>query len=264
MVMKKITLPVIMTILLAPVLLIGCTESMLTGSGNPQTERFNFSEFSHVEIGGAFEVEVVQSDSCHVSITADDNLFQYIELTERGSKLEIGLKPGTRLTPGTFTFRVNITMPDLQELELSGATYGTVQGLSSAHDFTLRLSGNSQVDMSNMSTGNIEFNLSGASRVSGSIIASGDAQFDLSGASKVELAGTAKDVQVEASGASQAELADFTVEKADFNLSGASNGTVNVNGRLDANLSGGSRLSYVGEPIMGTISLSGGSTLGRK
>jgi len=55
-----------------------------------------------------------------------------------------------------------------------------------------------------------------------------------------------------------------TVNNADVNLGGASTGTVNLHGRLDTDLSGASKLEYVGEPTMGTINISGGSTLSKK
>jgi len=60
------------------------------------------------------------------------------------------------------------------------------------------------------------------------------------------------------------ELPDFSVVDADINLSGASGVTVNASGRLDGNLSGASRLNYMGNPTLGSISASGGSTISQK
>jgi hypothetical protein len=68
----------------------------------------------------------------------------------------------------------------------------------------------------------------------------------------------------DASGASRFNLDDFTVNNADVDFSGASSGTVNLDGRLDADLSGASRLWYIGEPNMGNIDTSGASTISKK
>ena len=76
--------------------------------------------------------------------------------------------------------------------------------------------------------------------------------------------GSASDIVIEGSGASRVELADFPLNNADINLSGASTGTVNLKGRLDAELSGASKLRYIGEPTMGNINTSGGSTISSK
>ena len=125
------------------------------------------------------------------------------------------------------------------------------------------MSGASSLDLVEMSAGDIDFEISGASRVTGDIIAS-DADFEVSGAGTVQLQGSANDIVIDVSGASRAELAAFPVNNADVKLSGASRGTVNMDGRLDVNLSGASKLSYIGEPRMGTFNTSGASTLSKK
>lgn len=261
--MKKTVVAVLMAVFLLSGLFAGCVGGVIIGSGNLDTQKMDFSGFTRVNVGHAFEVEVVQSGSYRVSITADDNLFEYIQVSQEGETLKIGLKPILGYVSGTL--RAEITMPALNRLDLSGATRGTVEGFSSPGDFDLDLSGASSLDMSDMAAGDIKFDLSGASRVGGDITASGDAQFDLSGASKVELAGSASDIVIEASGASGVELADFRVNNANVRLSGASQATVNLlDGRLDADLSGASKLSYIGEPTMGDISTSGGSTVSKK
>jgi len=252
---------VLVVVLLTSGLFIGCTGEGV-GSGNLDTQEFNFSDFTRLDVGYAFEVEVAQSDSYHVIITADDNLFEYIQVYKQGETLKIGLKPPV-LRPIFTTLRVEITMPELYELDFSGATHGTVQGFSSSHDLILDISGASRLNMLNMSTGDIETDISGASRVSGNVTA-GDAEFDVSGASTVQLQGSASDLVIEASGASSVELADFPVNNADVELSGASRGTINLDGRLDADLSGASNLKYIGEPTMGDINTSGASTLSKK
>ncbi len=260
--MKKAILivAVLMVALLTSGSLVGCFGGGITGSGNLNTEEFNFSDFTRVDVGYAFEVEITQSASYSVSITADDNLFQYIQISKSGETLEIRLKTGNYIST---TRKAKITMPDLYGLDLSGATRGTVQGFSSSEDFSVDLSGASTLDMSGMSAGNIDFDISGASRVSGDITAD-DADFDVSGASRVELEGSASDIGINASGASSVELAAFPVNNAEVNLSGASTGTVNLHGRLDVDLSGASNLGYIGQPIMGTINISGGSTISSK
>jgi len=252
--MGKNIVTVLVAILLSSGLLAGCVGGV-GGSGNLDTQEFNFSGFTRVDVGHAFEVEIIQSDSYSVSITADDNLFKHIHVSKQGETLKIGLK----LSPSRLLFttlRAKITMPELYALELSGATRGTVEGF-------IELSGASSLDISDMAADDIEFDLSGASKVTGDITA-GDAEFDVSGASKVQLQGSASDIVIDASGASQLSLDNFPGDNADIKLSGASRATVNVDGRLDVDLSGASKLDYIGEPTMGNIEISAGSTLSRK
>ncbi len=258
--MKKAIVAVLTVVLLTSGLLAGC-GGVLKGSGNLETQTFDFTGFTSVDVGHAFEVEIIQSDSYSVTITADDNLFKYIQVSKEGETLKISLKPLT--TFGSATLRAEITMPQLRGLALSGATRGTVSGFSSTENLDIEVSGASSLDLDEMSAGDIEFEISGASRVTGDIIAS-DADFEVSGASTVQLQGSASDIVIDVSGASRAELAAFPVNNADVKLSGASRGTVNMDGRLDVNLSGASKFSYIGEPTLGDINVSGGSTISKK
>jgi len=259
--MKKAIVAVLVAVLLTSGLLTGCV-GWVPGSGNLVTQEFNFSDFTRVEVGNAFEVEIVRADSYRVSITADDNLFEYIQVSKAGETLKIGIRP----TIGQFsgTLRAEITMPQLHGLGLSGATHGTVSGFSSTENLDIEVSGASSLDMSDIAAGDIKLGLSGASKASGDITASGDAQLNLSGASAVQLQGSASDLVIDASGASRVQLDNFPADNADVKLSGASRATVNLDGRLDANLSGASKLSYIGEPTMGDIHTSGGSAVSKK
>ena len=136
------------------------------------------------------------------------------------------LRIGLRIgyTYDSLTLKAIITMPDLQELQFSGGTHGVVGGFSSSHDFVL----------------------------------------ELSGGSHIVLQGEANDLRISASEGSHLELSDFQVHDANVNLSGGSRATINLDGILDANLSGGSHLFYIGEPSMGNIQTSGGSSVQEK
>jgi hypothetical protein len=261
--MKKAIVAVLLGTLLMSGLLAGCVREGVPGSGDLTTQEFNFSDFTRVEVGSAFQVEIVQADSYRVSVTADDNLFEYIQVSKQGETLKIGLKL-LPLRPLFTTLRAEISMPQIYDLDLSGATKGTVSGFSSTENLDIELSGASSLNLVEMSAGDVEFELSGASRVSGDITAGGDARIDLSGASSVQLQGSASDLIINASGASRAALDNFPVANADVELSGASGATVNLDGRLDADLSGASRLSYIGEPNMGDINTSSGSSVSKK
>jgi len=194
----------------------------VVGSENLVTKEKDFSDFTIVEVGSGFEVEITQSSSYSINITADDNVFDYIEASKTGDTLTIRLKWGYIVQSATL--RAEITMPHLYELKFSGGTHGTAEGFTSSHDFVLNLSGGSTIN----------------------------------------LEGSANDLRISASGGSHVHLSDFTVHNADVNLSGGSDATITLDGRLDADLSGGSDLLYIGEPTLGDINTSGGSTVGKK
>jgi len=232
---------VVAVVAICAVLIVKVWPGVLIGSGNLETEQYAFNNFTRVEISSAFEFEVRQSGSYSINVTADDNVMDYVRVSQDGQTLKIRLEtvPILRLV----TLRASLTLPRLGGLTVSGASRGTVSDLSSTED--------------------LDITVSGASRVTGDITA-GDIEFDISGASTMQLEGSANEMVASVSGASTCNLGDFTVNDADVNVSGASTGTINLDGRLDANVSGASTLLYIGDPIMGTIDVSGASTLREK
>ena len=205
-----------------------------------------------------FHGQIVPADSYSVSVTANENLFKYIRVARSGSVLRIEIS-GVRTTFGPTTLEAHVTMPQLYRLNLSGASRATARGFKSSHDFALDLSGASTADLS-LETGPFNATVSGASRVNATVTSS-DARIDVSGASRAEIDGSGKDLVLSASGASTANLDGFSVANANVNLSGASHGTITMNGRLDVDLSGASTLVYSGNVTLGRSSVTGASTL---
>jgi hypothetical protein len=214
---------------------------VLIGSGNFETEGYGFANFTRIEISSAFQFEIKQSSSYSMNVTADDNVIDYVQVSQDGQTLRIRLVtvPSLRLV----TLRASVAIPQLHDLTVSGASRGTVSDFSSSEGLNVTVSG--------------------ASRVTGDITA-GDIGFDVSGASIVQLEGSADDMVALVSGASTFNVGDFTVNNANVKISGASTGIINLGGRLDADVSGASTLLYIGEPTMGTIDVSGASTLRKK
>jgi len=281
--MKKIILTMTILVLITGVLFTGCGVLVraegenVTGSGNPETRQFDISDFTKVEIGSAFRYEIIQSDTYSVLITADDNLFDDIRVTKKGQTLTIDLRPFFHFRSATL--EATITMPRLTGLESTGATRGIITGFNSGDNLDLDVTGASSVDFVTIITGDVKGNISGASKVKGDVTAGNidlgvsgastvegsltaqKAEYDLSGSSRIKLEGSANDIVIDASGASRIQLGEFSVTNADISMSGASTCRIDVSGKLDIDLSGASRLDYTGQPVLGSISLSGGSQI---
>ncbi|HEX9897111.1 MAG TPA: DUF2807 domain-containing protein [Dehalococcoidales bacterium] len=78
------------------------------------------------------------------------------------------------------------------------------------------------------------------------------------------LNGSAENVTLSAWGASKAEMEDLRLRDAEVNLKGASEATLNVQGKLNIDLSSGSRLTYTGNPTINSISVTGASSLNHR
>jgi len=226
--------------ILAVILLIGCAQVTITGSGNVVTQEEAITGFDKVDISQSFSVDITQGDSFRVVIRVDDNLVEHLDVGKRGSTLKIGLKPNRAYTIVNATMEAEVTMPELVGLDLSGSSDANVSGFESSKSLVVDLSGNSDL------LGDIQ---------------AGDTRFDVSGNSSVTVTGSAGDVTVDASGSSEVDLADFPASDGTVNASGASTVTVNLSGRLDADASGSSDIYYLGDPDLGEIDTSGSSSI---
>lgn len=189
--------------------------SKVKGSGNIVTEKRNVSEFTKVEVGGVFNVEIVAGGEFSVEVEADDNLLPLISTRVDGGTLEIDTDKrfSTRSGP-----KVRITAPDIERLDLSGASNAVLSNvenevlvldLSGASrvkvsgrtgTLTVGLSGASKVDAGELSATKVTVDGSGASRAT--VNASEELSADLSGASKVRYKGSPSNVEKKTSGAS--------------------------------------------------------------
>ena len=212
----------------------------VAASGNPVTLTEDYAGFTKVDVGSAFRVEINQSSEYGVEITIDENLRDYLDVRVEGDTLRIGLRPGLTFTSGPDQLNATIAMPALEALTLSGAARANVKGFESNEAFRAELSG--------------------ASKLQGDLSA-GDVQLEASGASNAGLQGEGDALKLEVSGASSVDLRQFMVNDADVRLSGASQAQVNMNGTLDADLSGASKLTYEGDVKLGRLETNGSSSI---
>jgi hypothetical protein len=230
-------------IVVVGVLAVACVRPAIGGSGNVVEKAQEFSGFSRIEAGQAFHLTITRADEFSCVVHLDDNLMKYLRMSQKGETLRIRMDGKHNYSVDDDSMRVEITMPVLKGLDLSGASHAKVEGFESDGDLTIEASG--------------------ASSVKGRVVV-GRLVLDLSGASSVKLEGSADSLDLEASGACRARLGGFMAGKGKTELSGASEATVNVSGKLDVDASGASDLAYLGNPTLGKVSTSGASSISKE
>jgi hypothetical protein len=230
------------------------------------TRDYNISGFSRVSVKFALEADIIRSDQFKVTISGSDSLIENAEVYQEGDRLVVGyhLNFLSFLTAPFSHGVVTIYMPEIRELQITGAARSHLKGFSSDKEFALQVSGASQVDFADFAAGSMRWELSGASQIRGQIKLGGDADIRTSGASHITLKGEVRDISVDATGASQIDMRDFMTRNARVRMSGASHYHLNMNGKLDVDLSGASTLEYQGNVTMGDVRVSGGSNLRKR
>jgi len=268
----------IISLVMAVGIFLGCDSDAITGSGDLVTIQKDYQGFTEIDLAYTISANIIRSDTFSVMITFDNNIEEYLNVKKVDDTLEIYLDDGHHYK--NITVEAEISMPHLDDLELSGASRAHISGFVSDSDLDIDISGASKVD-GDIAAGSMDIKLSGASRLSldgngnetvikatgashvnmDDFTVHGDVDIDLSGASNLSLQGNGENLKVRAMGASDADLGGFQAVNADVHLSGASEGTISLTGKLDADISGASKLRYYGNPIMGGIQTSGASSI---
>jgi hypothetical protein len=89
-------------------------------------------------------------------------------------------------------------------------------------------------------------------------------KLEASAASHFELSGNAASAEIELTAASNANLEKMSVGDAKIKLGGAASLTINLTGKLDADVSGASSLRWLGTPALGDVKITGASTFAKK
>ncbi len=190
--------------------------------------------FQNIAISGAMDVEIKIGSTTSIDIESEKGNADLIETRVDNGTLRIHPKKKA-WTKRIGAIKVFVTVPDLQELKVSGASDVHLLG-NSISELKMRISGASDI-FSNVTFGHL--------------------MLDASGASDIKLEGKAQSAKFLISGASDIKAATFEVEDMKANVSGASDVKVIVSNNLDIMASGASSFKYDGNPSIGKRSVSG-------
>lgn len=166
------------------VCLTGC-QKHVKGSGVKQTDMRNVSSFNAIRLMGNYQVNVVSSNpQQQVSITSDDNLMPYILTKVEDKTLYISTKNGIVLEANQMP-SVDITLPDLQEVEVMGGGAINVTNLKT-DKFKLKISGIAKAALAG-EVNLFDANISGAAQVVADPLIAKESDVKLSGSGNVSV-----------------------------------------------------------------------------
>jgi phage shock protein PspC (stress-responsive transcriptional regulator) len=216
------------------------TEPSHYGTGRKATS--SSDEFSEIEVHGPFQVVVRQGDSYKAEAAGRPADLSDVRLDIRGNRLVVRNRAGglfSGFDMSRHPILVQVTLPRLRHLELSGACQADVSGF---RDEDLRL------EASSASSARLDVNVPRL-------------ELQLSSASQVNLSGSANELTVDGSSASQLEALGLRASQANIDLSSGSQAKVQATDGLKVDLSSGSMVRYAGHPRNIEKDLSSGSTL---
>lgn len=200
-----------------------CNLSVV-GNGTVASRTVSVGEFDEIEVSGAFEIFIRQSNSCGLEIELDENLFQYLDIDDGGGELDISSDRTIRKAEARNLY---ITVRDLEKIQINGAneleTRGGIRGK------------NLEVEANGASEMRLEFY---GERL----------RIKANGGSELRFKGEVDDLEIEVNGASEIESLEMLALRADVDVSGAAEVKLWVEDQLDVSANGASEVEYRGNP----------------
>lgn len=203
-------------------------------SANAQNTERDLESFTGIKVSSAFNVNLIQGNSEHVSISGVPE--QYIENVKTEVKNgELNVYASGKIKAAN-NMRLDVTYTTLSSIDVSGAS--TVKSIDAIN------SDNFNIKTSGASVLNLDINAQNVGLTT-------------SGASEVKLKGFTKTFEATLSGASDLKAQNFEANKVIINASGASDVDVYAAQEISGGTSGASDIDVYGNPPVNNLKKSG-------
>ncbi|MEO1656067.1 MAG: head GIN domain-containing protein, partial [Bacteroidota bacterium] len=161
-----------------------------------EASSFNMNDFDKITAGGVLELKIRQGNDYQVKVRGDERARNRVIIKKQGRELQLRMKSGNYSGSKII---VDIVLPDLEELNLSGASKATVSDFE-GDDLELELSGVARMKIEGK-VNDLRASLSGASYLDAFELKSRSSRINASGTGSVKV-WTTQELKAETSGAS--------------------------------------------------------------
>ena len=198
-----------------------------------------------------------------LEIVADSNLMEDILTPIEGNRLEIRYRQMNNISyQPSKPVQLYLTVKDVRGVSISGGGYFEAETITN-EGFDLALSGGSDAQISELSTGDMDVNISGGGKLKAGSIEGDQIVMGFSGGSDAQIETLkAHNINIGNSGGGTFEVDDCEADQLDLNLSGSSGAQIKTfTGEiLNLKASGGGVIRIAGKVTEQEVSLSGGSS----
>jgi hypothetical protein len=192
------------------VTLSACYVAAVRGSGNVVTDTRAVTGFSAVEFGGMGRLIIEQNGREALTITADDNLLQFLRSEVRNGTLRIGVEGFANIDPSSdLTYRLSVK--NLESITVRGGAEVEARGVKT-DELSIKVNGAGQITIAGVATRqNVTVN--GAAEYRAAEFKTSDTTIRISGAGEAVVAAE-RTLDVQITGAADVEyLGDPAVTK---------------------------------------------------
>ncbi|MDR1259030.1 MAG: DUF2807 domain-containing protein [Tannerellaceae bacterium] len=262
------------------------------GNGNVITRTISITDYDEISIAGNMTFEYEQSDAApFLSITTDENIFQYLRAEVKGHKLSIGPEHEGNRFQSTYSYNLEPTVykvksnsRDLKKLSKAGSGHFMVlsplnvarlhfslagSGILeltkdlTCEEATVDLAGSGRVNVNGaLNAARLNLNLAGSGRIElAKDLTCEEVKVRLSGSGRAKIGGSAQKASYAMSGSGRIEAFGCKTDRANVTLSGSGRVELFTNEELVASSSGSGNILYRGKPSSIKKSTSGSGSV---
>lgn len=186
---KLVKILSVVLLLVAFVLLFSCDEEngvCITGSGIINDYELSVDTFRNVSLSGPFNLRITQDNKQKLVVTADTEVYEEMKIEVKGETLEVGFKRNVNCYRADSNVWVNITVPDIDEVFISGTSEIVSEGDISLDALQITVSGVAEISLSGESNEQ-EISVSGTVNVNNFGLYSENVVIEVSGTGDFEV-----------------------------------------------------------------------------
>ena len=143
-------------------------------------------EFREIDVAGQWQVNVRQGDDWRIELSYPDSLEDRVKVGLTGERLWLRVDSHSWWEEPDFPVTADIVMPELEELDLKGASRVEIQGFRGPR-LEIDIAGVTQLEGRESRYDELDLSVAGASHIDLRGVTVRDAELDLAGASKITL-----------------------------------------------------------------------------
>lgn len=196
------------------------------GSGNaihckgPEVERsMDFSDFSAIVVNGSSDLSFTQADAFSVVVTANEEVFEYLDYKVEDGVLIIRHKNNVNIRAEKYD--VAVSLPLLASITVNGAADVEQMGPYSAdQDLSVQVNGAGDLNFAGISVPGLRFTVNGASDIKASGLDVQNLSVSVNGAGDAVLSGKAASASFSVNGAGDIDARNLECENVSTHKAG--------------------------------------------
>ena len=185
-------------------------KNAIKGEGPVVTKSFDLKDFDQIVINGHADVTFAQSDSFAVSLSTQENIFDYLDFRVEGTTLILETKDKRSIRSEEFD--VSLKAPALMSISINGATdFDIEDGLVSDGDLSVLVNGAGELDFHHVRCRNFSIEMNGAADLELESVDVQTLKVSVNGAGDVLVSGNAVDADLSVNGAGNIDAQNLKV-----------------------------------------------------